>query len=558
MDPHDQIGMRIFLRCTCMAGMTPRKVFERDADSKKTLRTLLAEGMKAMCVHPLDRRVFQRCDLPQLNNHLATKTTVSVALVALNDETEAPKMRQSMRRIGYKCDKERNYVIISDDSQQWTHLSEWLVHNGAADITIVSRGAATASRRLQLLEKHHGARIQLRPDTPFNSERLSQILKKASPLSHVFVLLRETSSAEERCAAARAADVALNVSGGRPTLVCAWPDPGPRYRSMGAHIPVCNISWEDNRSFRDAVCLLDRILLVGGDVLLTNEKAVQQDKGTSAKDLKLVLPKGLAQVRRLAEEPLARLQLRQLTSSCPKVVREIPPLFVAGGLAGQRCPRLRAMALHLMYPVQCARFTTPKSISELADQFVREIVREQPRGPYNLLGICWGGALVLEVARRLEASGSQTRLFLIDAVPDILQTMLNAHADQKTLDAAILSQLLSVEDVGPLDDWEQMLGRALGAVTRPERPAVAEVVCRLRNLLGLLSSYEYSGQMINGPTALFRPQLASKDDSCGLTKVRSFFYQVLELKILLVFANERKKMEHTWVLYLKISLFTCW
>jgi len=45
------------------------------------------------------------------------------------------------------------------------------------------------------------------------------------------------------------------------------------------------------------------------------------------------------------------------------------------------------------------------SLAELASRYVAEIQRVQPRGPYNLLGLCLGGNLALEAANQLTRAG---------------------------------------------------------------------------------------------------------------------------------------------------------
>lgn len=47
------------------------------------------------------------------------------------------------------------------------------------------------------------------------------------------------------------------------------------------------------------------------------------------------------------------VELKQLVSSSPLVVREIPPVFVFPGLAGHHSHNLQYLVRHLMYPVHC-------------------------------------------------------------------------------------------------------------------------------------------------------------------------------------------------------------
>ena len=57
----------------------------------------------------------------------------------------------------------------------------------------------------------------------------------------------------------------------------------------------------------------------------------------------------------------------------------------------------------------------------MAADYVREIVREQPRGPYFLLGWSVGGKIAYEAARQLEAFGERVSLLaMVDTDPVFL------------------------------------------------------------------------------------------------------------------------------------------
>jgi thioesterase domain-containing protein len=54
----------------------------------------------------------------------------------------------------------------------------------------------------------------------------------------------------------------------------------------------------------------------------------------------------------------------------------------------------------------------------MATRYVEEITRFQPRGPYRLAGLCFGGLVAYEVARRLAERGEEIALLtLIDSSP---------------------------------------------------------------------------------------------------------------------------------------------
>ncbi|CAA0119416.1 non-ribosomal peptide synthetase [Zhongshania aliphaticivorans] len=60
----------------------------------------------------------------------------------------------------------------------------------------------------------------------------------------------------------------------------------------------------------------------------------------------------------------------------------------------------------------------PKSISEMACEYIEQLRRVQPSGPYKLLGWSLGGLVAHEIARRLEAEGEEIRyLAVLDSYP---------------------------------------------------------------------------------------------------------------------------------------------
>jgi amino acid adenylation domain-containing protein len=57
------------------------------------------------------------------------------------------------------------------------------------------------------------------------------------------------------------------------------------------------------------------------------------------------------------------------------------------------------------------------SLASIAARYVALVRRHQPRGPYQLLGLCFGGIVAYEVARQLEAEGERVdTVTIVDAV----------------------------------------------------------------------------------------------------------------------------------------------
>lgn len=127
-------------------------------------------------------------------------------------------------------------------------------------------------------------------------------------------------------------------------------------------------------------------------------------------------------------EQLAARLSGELRGDAPIVVR-----LRAG--AGERPPLLCLLGVHLYQDLALAlhgerevigmhvplRYRPghepPPSLAEIATRYVELVRRQQVHGPYHLAGLCFGGIVAYEVARRLEAAGERVAtVTIVDAV----------------------------------------------------------------------------------------------------------------------------------------------
>src|SRR5690606_22244839 len=104
-------------------------------------------------------------------------------------------------------------------------------------------------------------------------------------------------------------------------------------------------------------------------------------------------------------------------------------------------------------------------LSTIAARYVEVVRRRQPQGPYHLLGLCFGGIVAYEVARRLEGAGQRVEsVVIVDAV---------------------LPHALPVDAVERLRSFAGLLPRALrgtAALRRRLRRRGQHVLSRVRRL----------------------------------------------------------------------------
>ncbi|MEQ1803023.1 MAG: thioesterase domain-containing protein [Gammaproteobacteria bacterium] len=135
------------------------------------------------------------------------------------------------------------------------------------------------------------------------------------------------------------------------------------------------------------------------------------------------------------EQAAAKQRLAPVTvaatfdDDCVQLIRagsSAAPLFIAPGIGGD-IVGLAHLARQLP-PAQTVYGLRSVGLQEgeeplagvpaIAAAFVAGMRRVQPRGPYQLFGVCWGGLVVLEIARQLRDSGEQVRLMaMLDPPP---------------------------------------------------------------------------------------------------------------------------------------------
>ncbi|WDZ83432.1 amino acid adenylation domain-containing protein [Micromonospora cathayae] len=130
-----------------------------------------------------------------------------------------------------------------------------------------------------------------------------------------------------------------------------------------------------------------------------------------------------------------------------------------------------------VYGLQTRALTTPGyragSVGELAADYLTEIRRVQPHGPYRLLGWSFGGVVAHAMATRLQADGERVELLaMLDAYP-----VTEAEAARPRTDRETMAMLLGADD-GSADDLPDGLldrydPRAAARVLRDRDPVLA-------------------------------------------------------------------------------------
>jgi amino acid adenylation domain-containing protein len=119
-----------------------------------------------------------------------------------------------------------------------------------------------------------------------------------------------------------------------------------------------------------------------------------------------------------------------------------------------------------VYGLQARTVDLPRSVGEMADDYVAQVRRVQPVGPYHLLGWSFGGNVAHAMAVRLRAAGEPVSLLaMFDSYPNQPREVPDERA---LLSAALWNLLGRPPDEEPV--WEHAVG-----VVRREYPPLAEM-----------------------------------------------------------------------------------
>jgi amino acid adenylation domain-containing protein len=178
--------------------------------------------------------------------------------------------------------------------------------------------------------------------------------------------------------------------------------------------------WEDVLGIQP-VGITDNFFSLGGHSLLVGRLLAEIEKKTKKK-----LPMASLFQAPTIEKLAAVLRQEGWSASWTSLVTlqpdgTKPPFFCIPGILGNVFTDLGDLARNLgpsqpFYGLQDS-IRSPAQIKALAAQYLKEIHRLQPEGPYFLGGICSGGAVAFEIAQQLRASGQSVGLLAMVETP---------------------------------------------------------------------------------------------------------------------------------------------
>ncbi|XP_069687554.1 fatty acid synthase-like isoform X2 [Periplaneta americana] len=535
------IGMEVFQRNTDMFTVTAQSLFSLTRKRGETLHKGIQAAIQRGVVHPLPCSVFP-------------KHQAQLALRVAANESHTTKVVLCVSsgaciQAALHCGPCEFYLVIGLQVDECLDVVEWLVSRGVhrVAIAVCSRFVPSQSmtHRIDLLHSYHKARVELVEAEPLHSANsIPTLLEKAcsvfcGELVGLFVLPVEPVGQENCVTATTVAN--LDAATCRLSLlrhfVClfmedSWGTCEVRHQ---AGLPALAVLWPHRGDGGLRLSVLDQLLGMQDSVIIVQENRTQNSAPTNAGPaLHMLLPASLQQLTCLGDHLLSDTScLVELPSLSPgySVVKEVPPVFVIPGLQGLPSEVLQPLVQRLMYPVLCARLMHGcTSIPDMAATLIQHVLQMQDVGPYNLLGVSWGGALALELARQLECRGHKTRVVIIDGAPETMQATVRQLDEKNSLETSLVARLLQCPT-------HKLAGMHSGGVLTTEtmaegiptlNPHVSAALTTLKDCLAALLQYSPSGVLLQGDVTLVRPSHASEGDSCGLDQ---FFKQTVRIHL---------------------------
>jgi len=385
-----------------------------------------------------------------------------------------------------------------------------------------------------LLQSYFKAEIMFVPTKAHTRDSAAELLSEVyylGPVGAIFVLPNKNSASKNsEIKAVHYLDAALKTTAPKALLINFLSSAaGVCQMRTDSGFPTYNIQWEDVLEFSDVLLTLDDILrLKAKDIFIKTDlfkDSIQETTQSLYKKLSLLLPSSIKQLQEETGIAPEKCDFLQLPSLCARVVREAPPLFIIPGMFGRNS--VQKLAEQLLHPIFCANYpNTSIPLRETAAELAVKIKEIYPRGPYNIVGISYGGILAVEIAKNLERAKAKIFLHFIDGAPDTIQGILKHLGEGTNSEIGILCRILNltnpdiVKSLSTLSGWELRMKFALEHYegSSEDKEYLKETLTTFKKYLDEICSYQPTDELITGAVQIIRPSGANKYDICGLSK----------------------------------------
>ncbi|KAL3278583.1 hypothetical protein HHI36_016128 [Cryptolaemus montrouzieri] len=535
VEENNSIGMYVFLRNISFYVVDFNNLLKIPDSVKHDLKNWISEGMQELSVRPLHRKVVEHQDINLILNNLRNIGNIGKTVIKINNALELNKFNVQ-KSDQFICDAKSSYLIYGGTAEVWTDLAEWLVLRGARRIVISSDSKPQKThinRRLSLLLSYFGTEIILSQSKAHTREGATELLSEVYSLGtiHMVFLLPSKSSMSKTNdnRAVQYIDHCLRTTVPKALFVNFINSAaGLAHARAEAGFSTHNIQSDKALDFSDELHGLDTILSMKvKNIMIRDDKVGDINQETAAvlfKKLDYILPPTIEELTEQYIDAPKTPDFVQLPTLGPRKFRELAPVFIIPGLCGSN--EIKELALQLLYPTFCAVYSQQsENLTDLANAFVKRMRQIWPKGPYSLIGVSWGGALTMEIAKILDQQKASIHIYLIDGAPKTLQSALK-HLGENPNDVEmnLITRLFKINDatfiekLGTFNDWDSKISLTLQEYKGKlqDKTAAKKALLNLRSKLKDIISYRASEESLSGEIYLLRPTGCSKHDGCDL------------------------------------------
>ncbi|KAJ9584290.1 hypothetical protein L9F63_021359, partial [Diploptera punctata] len=529
----ETIGMYMFLRNTELSGVSFKSLSNLSPELKKILHSGIKNLIHNNVIKPGCSSVFSKRQIQQAVSTSADFTRSTKVLLSTTENDEKSSLSQV-----FISDSHGFYLALGSELEQCVDVAKWLALRGVKHVVILSKSDDVPKhlkQKIKLLKSYHNTKVtvvkvivaNLKSDILKLMEEVSTLCK--GPLEGIFILPLESADQENGLTSSIVArlDVASKEFSSLKHFVClllknSWSICEKRHKEG---FPALSVYWtkqsHENFNLLYSMRLLDSLLILSKyDPVIV----IDEENHSCYKPVSTLLPISLNAVARFGEDLNSNSSwLVEMVSLSPgsKIIQGVPPVFLIPGLQGPPTEILEPLARKLMYPIFCVRIVEPKNtVKETAAVLVKHIKAKQNINIYNLVGISWGGAITLEIARLLEAEGQKTRILLINGAPDTLQVSAQRLNEDGNFNLNLISTVLQTEETNEFTDWSVLLEKVLKNLSFSLKSQVSHALTFVRSCMTMLLEYKPAGQLIQGEVSLVRTILENEDmdSDVGLQK----------------------------------------
>lgn len=267
INENNTVGMKIFLKNTCLTTVFPENIFFIPDETKIKIRNLIEEEFEKCYVRILPKKIVEDIDLDNMISFLRNDNNNEKLILRVNDKFQIRKLLVDKAN-QYICDPKGSYFVYGGVAEDWVDMVEWLVLRGARKIVVSSDSKPQhthINRRLSLLQSYFNSDIIYAPNKAQTKDGAAELLSEVyfvGPIQAIFLL--PTKSSVTKCSEIKALqyiEIALRTVAPKAVLVNFVPSAYSVFQQrIDSSFAIFNVDWIGSLEFPEILYGLDDIL----------------------------------------------------------------------------------------------------------------------------------------------------------------------------------------------------------------------------------------------------------------------------------------------------------